>query len=187
MPTNEPINTASLQQFIQQVKGADLSNQKEVRLDINTAKQVTYSLATVLARLAGNYEGLMTQKTTTEAEAIEIKVDGGNLFYYHKIDKYSYNMSRPKPTILLEFTDRKSYKSEQVLAAEGIWAVFYKQKPFNLKSANMLNNYPGPKYKKVSFSNPGHAFNLAKKLNTMFNTEDFTVVKLTQGETVSEK
>lgn len=79
MPTNEPINTASLQQFIQQVKGADLSNQKEVRLDINTAKQVTYSLATVLARLAGNYEGLITQKTTAEAEAIEIKVDGGNL------------------------------------------------------------------------------------------------------------
>ena len=32
MPTKEPINTASLQQFIQQVKGADLSNQKEVRL-----------------------------------------------------------------------------------------------------------------------------------------------------------
>ena len=96
-------------------------------------------------------------------------------------------MSRPKQTILLESTDRKSYKSEQVLAAEGIWAVFYKNKPFNLKSANMLNNYPGPKYKKVSFSNPGHEFNLAKKMNTMFNTEDFTVVKLTQGETVSEK
>lgn len=95
-------------------------------------------------------------------------------------------MSRPKPTILLEFKDRKSYKSEQILAPEGIWAVFYKNKPFNLKSANMLNNYPGPKYKKVSFSNPGHAFNLAKKLNTMFNTEHFTVVKLTQGETVSE-
>ena len=96
-------------------------------------------------------------------------------------------MSRPKQTILLENTDRKTYKSEQVLAAEGIWAVFYQNKPFNLKSANQLNNYPGPKYKKVSFSNPGHAFNLAKKLNTMFNTEEFTVVKLTQGETVSEK
>ena len=96
-------------------------------------------------------------------------------------------MSRPKPTILLEHTDRKTYKSEQVLAAEGIWAVFYKNKPFNLKSANVLNNYPGPKYKKVSFSNPGHAFNLAKKMNTMFNTEDFTVVKLTQGETASEQ
>jgi hypothetical protein len=79
MQTKDPINTASLQQFIQQVKGADLSNQKEVRLDINTAKQVTYSLATVLARLAGDYEGLMAQKSNTEAEAIEVKVDGGNL------------------------------------------------------------------------------------------------------------
>ena len=96
-------------------------------------------------------------------------------------------MSRPKPTILLENVNKSDYKSEQVLAAEAIWAVFDKNKPFNLKSSNLLNNYPGPKYKKVSFSNPGHAFNLAKKLNTMFNTEEFTVVKLTQGETVSEK
>ena len=96
-------------------------------------------------------------------------------------------MSRPKPTILLENVNKSDYKSEQVLAADAIWAVFYKNKPFNLKSSNLLNNYPGPKYKKVSFSNPGHAFNLAQKLNTMFNTEEFTVVKLTQGETVSEK
>ena len=96
-------------------------------------------------------------------------------------------MSRPKPTILLENVNKSDYKSEQVLAAEAIWAVFYKNNPFNLKSSNLLNNYPGPKYKKVSFSNPGHAFNLAKKLNTMFNTEEFTVVKLTQDETVSEK
>lgn len=96
-------------------------------------------------------------------------------------------MSRPKPTILLEHVNKSDYKSEQVLAADAIWAVFYKNKPFNLKSSNLLNNYPGPKYKKVSFSNPGHAFNLAKKLNTTFNTEEFTVVQLTQGETVSEK
>ena len=77
--------------------------------------------------------------------------------------------------------------SELMLGAEGFWGVVYKRQPFNLKSANLLNNYPGPKYKKVSFSNPGHAFNLAKKLNTLFNTTEFTVVKLTQGETVSEK
>ena len=50
----------------------------------------------------------------------------------------------------------------------------------------MLTNYPGPKYKKVSFSNPGHAHNLAKKLNDLFNCEDFSVVKLTAGETVKE-
>ena len=54
----------------------------------------------------------------------------------------------------------------------------------NLKSANMLTSYPGPKYKKVSFSNPGHAHNLAKKLNDLFSCKEFSVVKLTAGESV---
>lgn len=93
-------------------------------------------------------------------------------------------MSRPKPKILLEYTSKKTYKAEQVLEAEAIWAVFYKNEPFNLKSFNSLTSYPGPKYKKVSFSNPGHAHNLAKKLNLTFGTEDFQVVKLTQGTIV---
>ena len=91
-------------------------------------------------------------------------------------------MSRPKPTILLEYINKKNYKSEQILEAEAIWAVFYKGEPFNLKSSNSLTNYPGPKYKKVSFSNPGHAYNLAKKLNRIFKTADFSVYKLTDGE-----
>ena len=95
-------------------------------------------------------------------------------------------MSRPKPTVLLENIDKKTYKSEQVLKAEAIWAVFYQGKPFNLKSSNILTNYPGPKYKKVSFSNPGHALNLAKKLNEMFNCNDFGVLQLTEGDVVTE-
>lgn len=93
-------------------------------------------------------------------------------------------MSRPKPKVLLEHVNKKTYKSEQVLESEAIWAVFYKGAPFNLKSFNSLVNYPGPKYKKVSFSNPGHARNLAKKLNLTFGTEDFQVVMLTQGTIV---
>jgi len=93
-------------------------------------------------------------------------------------------MSRPKPKILAEITDRQTYRSEQVLAAEGIWAVFYDGNPINLKTANLLVQYPGPKYKKVSFSNSGHAINLARKLNTQFKTNKFTVVLLKQGETV---
>ena len=95
-------------------------------------------------------------------------------------------MSRPKPNIILEYVNKKNYKSEQILEAEAIWAVFYKDKPFNLKSSNMLTSYPGPKYKKVSFSNPGHAHNLAKKLNDLFQCNEFTVVKLTSGETVND-
>jgi hypothetical protein len=96
-------------------------------------------------------------------------------------------MSRPKPTVLLEHVNKTNYKSEQVLNSEGIWAVFYDNKPINLKSQNVLVNYPGPKYKKVSFSNPGHAINLAKKLNSLFKTDKFTVVILTQGEQIFPK
>ena len=76
----------------------------------------------------------------------------------------------------------ETFKSDQILEAEAIWAVFYQGKPFNLKSQNSLGGYPGSKYKKVSFSNPGHAHNLAKKLNTLFNSTDFSVYKLTTGE-----
>ena len=93
-------------------------------------------------------------------------------------------MSRPKPTVLLETVNKTTYKSDQVLEADGIYAVFYDSKPINLKTHNILVSYPGPKYKKVSFSNPGHAINLAKKLNSLFKTDKFTVVLLHAGDKI---
>ena len=96
-------------------------------------------------------------------------------------------MSRPKPTILLDSTDPATYKSEQVLQADGIYAVFLDGQPINLRSLNKLLDYPGPKYRKVSFSNSGHAFNLAEKLNTLFKTDRFHVVLLKHGETITEE
>ena len=98
----------------------------------------------------------------------------------------SHIMSRPKPKVLLEITNKKSYKTEQVLEAEAIWAVFYKDEPVNLKTTSVVAQQVGPKYKKVSFSNSGHALNLAEKLNKLFNCNDFSVYKLTTGEKVKE-
>jgi hypothetical protein len=93
-------------------------------------------------------------------------------------------MSRPKPIVLLEHVNKSNYKSDQVLASEGIWAVFYDNQPINLKTHNILVSYPGPKYKKVSFSNKGHAINLAKKLNSLYKTDKFSVVILRAGEQI---
>jgi len=95
-------------------------------------------------------------------------------------------MSRPKPEIILESIDKRTYKTEQVLSADAIYSVFYKGEPINLRVGNTLVSYPGPKYKKVSFSNSGHAFNLAERLNKKFGCADFVVVKLTHGEIVTE-
>ncbi len=93
-------------------------------------------------------------------------------------------MSRPKPQILAELTNKATYKTEQVLASDGIWAVFFEGSPINLKTSNLLVQYPGPKYKKVSFSNSGHAINLARKLNLQFKSDKFTVVLLKQGQQI---
>jgi hypothetical protein len=96
-------------------------------------------------------------------------------------------MARPKPNILLTHVDPITFKSEEILEAEAIYAVFYKGKPFNLRTyLNSLQDYPGPKYKKVSFSNPGHAFNLMEKMNKLFKCNDFTVVELRQGVETNE-
>jgi len=96
-------------------------------------------------------------------------------------------MSRPKPNVLLEITDKKTYNIDQVLESDAIWAVFYKGKPINLKMLNYASPMQSPKYKKISFSNSGHAFNLAEKLNKKFNSTDFAVFKLTSGECFLEE
>jgi hypothetical protein len=96
-------------------------------------------------------------------------------------------MSRPKPNVILENISKKTFKVEQVLEAEAIWAVFYKDKPINLKTSSIVAQHIGPKYKKVSFSNAGHAHNLASKMNKLFNTEDFSVYKLTSGEKITNE
>ena len=96
-------------------------------------------------------------------------------------------MSRPKPKVLLQFSNKKNFKSEEILESTAIWAVFYQKKPINLKSSSLVSNYPGPKYKKVSFSNPGHAFNLAQKLNDMFKCKDFEVYELSVGKKIDHE
>ena len=86
---------------------------------------------------------------------------------------------------MLEITDKKTFKTEQVLEADAIWAVFYKGMPVNLKTSSILAQESGKKNKKVSFSNKGHAINLAEKLNKMFNCNDFDVYKLVTGEKIT--
>jgi hypothetical protein len=93
-------------------------------------------------------------------------------------------MSRTQPKVLLEIVDKTTYKCDQIVEAAGIWAVFYEGAPINLKSQHYLDSNVIPKYKKTSFSNPGHARNLCRKLNKQFKTDKFTVVFMSNGTPV---
>ena len=93
-------------------------------------------------------------------------------------------MSRTPSKVLLEIVDKKTYRVDQIVEASGIWAVFYEGQPINLKNQHYLDSTAVPKYKKTSFSNPGHARNLCRKLNRQFSTDKFSVVFLTQGTKV---
>ena len=93
-------------------------------------------------------------------------------------------MSRTQTRVILEHVDKNTYKCDQIVEASGIWAVFYEGQPINLKSSHYLANEAAPKYKKTSFSNPGHARNLCRKLNNLFKTDKFTVVFMNTGRQV---
>lgn len=77
MQTSEPLNTASIQAFIQQVKSAEASRAKDIRLDITQAKNLAFTLGIVMARLNGNLEELLLSKSNTD-ETIDVRLDGGS-------------------------------------------------------------------------------------------------------------
>lgn len=83
-----------------------------------------------------------------------------------------------KAKILLTHTDNKTYKVEEVVETKILYAVYYKDTPVNIRQSNSLISYPGPQYMRNCFSNIGHAYNLAERLNKMFNTNDFVVCSL---------
>lgn len=95
-------------------------------------------------------------------------------------------MSRPKPKVLLSHTNPKSYISEQVLSTKAIYCVCYDGKPINLKAVNSLINDQSPKYRRTCFpESPGHALNLAERLNRMFKTDKFQVFEMAVSQQVT--
>lgn len=84
-------------------------------------------------------------------------------------------MSRPKPTVLLEYVDERTGKCEQVLEAVGVYVIYYEDKPVNIKTLNKLFDVASHTYRKTMFPNPAHAYNLAESLNKKYKTDKFSV------------
>ena len=75
--SNEPLNTAPLQQFIKQVQAAENSRAKEVRMDIAQAKNLAFALGVVMSRMHGDLEKFVKENASKE-ETVEVQMDGGN-------------------------------------------------------------------------------------------------------------
>lgn len=71
------INTIPIQQFIQQVKAADLTQQKEIKLDIKTAKLLALAIGEVSAKLIEDMDELMSRLQQSANGDITIRMDGG--------------------------------------------------------------------------------------------------------------
>jgi hypothetical protein len=74
----EPINTSPLEQFIQQVKSAKLSNAKDVKLNMQQAEILALTIGQVESRLHGELERLVADNATRqENEVVNLEMDGG--------------------------------------------------------------------------------------------------------------
>lgn len=79
MQTSDPINTIPVQQFIQQVKAAENSRAKEVKMSIEQAKNLAFTLGIVMSRLHGDLEKFVKDNSNSTDEVIQVEVDGGKL------------------------------------------------------------------------------------------------------------
>lgn len=77
MSTQNPLNTAPIEQFIQQVKQADSGQAKEVKLTLQQAKGLAFTLGIVMSRLQGDMEKFVKENANKE-EVVEVQMDGGN-------------------------------------------------------------------------------------------------------------
>jgi len=74
MQNNTPLNTIPIENFIKLIKAADAKREREIRLSIQDAKNLTYVLTLLLADL---YNKKIKDKESTQEEIISITVDGG--------------------------------------------------------------------------------------------------------------
>jgi len=75
---SKPINTFPIQQFMQQVKAAELNQQKEIKIDIKTAKVLALCVGEVSAKLLEDYDAILKQLQQAQGGGeISVRMDGG--------------------------------------------------------------------------------------------------------------
>ena len=72
------INLTPITQFIQQLRAAELSQAKEVKLPIAQARMLNLALAEIMDKMNQDYETMFNEiKNSAATEIIEVSMDGG--------------------------------------------------------------------------------------------------------------
>jgi len=76
LPTTMP----SIQRLLQRISSAEKSNQREIRITIQEARELTTDLALLTSRLGTTVQEVhtMLRKMKQENEELEVKFDGGD-------------------------------------------------------------------------------------------------------------
>tara|TARA_E500000178_G_C16435049_1_gene493312 strand:+ start:288 stop:536 length:249 start_codon:yes stop_codon:yes gene_type:complete len=79
--TNElPTTMPSIQRLLLRISSAEKSNQKEIRITIQEARELTTDLALLTSRLGTTVQEVhtMLRKIKQDSEELEVKFDGGD-------------------------------------------------------------------------------------------------------------
>lgn len=72
------INTTPITQYIQMLRAAELSQQKELKIPIQQARLLNLALAEMMEKLNRDYESLFHDlKKSIDTEVISVRMDGG--------------------------------------------------------------------------------------------------------------
>jgi len=72
------INLTPITQFVQVLRGAELAQQKEIKMPIQAARLLSLALAEIQDKLLQDYETLFNDlKRSQDTEVISVTMDGG--------------------------------------------------------------------------------------------------------------
>jgi hypothetical protein len=72
------INLTPITQLIQQIRSAELSQAKNITIDIQKARLLALALAEIQDKLLQDYETMFNQlKNAVETETVNVSMDGG--------------------------------------------------------------------------------------------------------------
>lgn len=79
MSQNNPTNLPSVEKLVQRLVAAERSQQKDIRITIQEARELTYELAIMTSKMAKTMQEMhsMLQEIQQSSTEIEVKVDGG--------------------------------------------------------------------------------------------------------------